>query len=231
MRTHAIVYTGVPRIRKVKTAPRDPAAQLPPAIELMELWRRHEGDPVASDAIYATLREAILAGILPAGERLGELQLAARFNRSRTPVREAILRLESEHLAQRSARGGYVVGGMSREEILEVYAVREVIDGLAARLAAQGCLPADLDHLTWLNRRMEKAGEQNDYRLMAELNIEFHEGVARASRNGLLLTVHATDPRLGSPLFRYDPVVQGRSVEGVKEHDQLLERTRASRLR
>ena len=113
---------------------------------VVAVWRRYEDQPVAADAIYSALREAILEGLLPAGERLAELQLAALFNRSRTPVREAILRLESERLADRSGRRGFVVGGITQAEILEVYAVREVIDGLAARLAAQGCLPTDLDH-------------------------------------------------------------------------------------
>jgi DNA-binding GntR family transcriptional regulator len=194
-----------------------------PAADLIALWRKYENEPVASDAIYATLREAILGGILPAGERLAELQLAAHFNRSRTPVREAIVRLESERLAERSARRGFVVGGISREEILEVYAVREVIDGLAARLAAQGCLPAELDHLVWLNRRLRKAGDQRDYRLMVELNIEFHEGVARASRNGLLLQftrqIHDWVRRFTDTTFSY----RGRAAEAVKEHDALLD--------
>jgi DNA-binding GntR family transcriptional regulator len=190
---------------------------------LIAVWRRYESEPVAADAIYAALREAILDGILPAGERLAELQLAALFNRSRTPVREAILRLESEHLADRSGRRGFVVGGISREEILEVYAVREVIDGLAARLAAQGCLPTDLDHLSWLNRRLRKAGEQRDYRLMVELNIEFHEAVARASRNALLLqfmrTIHDWVRRFSDTTFSY----RGRATEALKEHEALLD--------
>jgi DNA-binding GntR family transcriptional regulator len=204
-------------------APDPPTPPTGPWSNLVTLWRRYESEPVAADAIYATLREAILDGILPAGERLAELQLAALFNRSRTPVREAILRLESEHLADRSGRRGFVVGGISREEILEVYAVREVIDGLAARLAAQGCLPTDLDHLAWLNRRLRKASEQRDYRLMVELNIEFHEAVARASRNALLLqfmrTIHDWVRRFSDTTFSY----RGRATESLKEHDALLD--------
>ena len=189
----------------------------------MAMWRRYENEPLAAAAIYSTLREAILGGVLPAGERLAELQLAALFKRSRTPVREAILRLESERLAERSPRRGFVVGGISREEILEVYAVREVLDGLAARLAAQGCLPKDLDHLAWLNRRLKKAAEQRDYRLMVELNIEFHEAIARASQNGLLLQfirqIHDWVRRFTDTTFSH----RGRAMESIKEHDELLD--------
>jgi DNA-binding GntR family transcriptional regulator len=211
----------VPTKRKPKAA--DPVSITGPSSELVALWRKNEGESVAADAIYATLREAILAGILPAGERLAELQLAALFNRSRTPVREAILRLESERLAERSSRRGFVVGGISREEVLEVYAVREVIDGLAASLAAQACRPTELDHLAWLNHRLRKAGEKHDYRLMVELNIEFHEAVARASRNGLLLQfmrqIHDWVRRFSDTTFSH----AGRATEAVKEHDALLE--------
>jgi DNA-binding GntR family transcriptional regulator len=191
--------------------------------DLAGVWRRYEHETVASDAIYSALREAILSGILPAGERLAELQLAALFNRSRTPIREAILRLESDRLAERSARRGFVVGGISREEILEVYAVREVLDGLSARLAAQGCLATDLDHLAWLNRRLKKAGEKHDFRLMVELNLEFHEAVARASRNGLLLQflrqIHDWARRFSDTTLSHP----GRAAEATKEHDALLD--------
>jgi DNA-binding GntR family transcriptional regulator len=191
--------------------------------ELLAIWRKYDTDPVASNAIYLALREAILARVLPSGERLAEPQLAALFKRSRTPVREAILRLEWEHLAERSARRGFVVGGISREEILEVYAVREVIDGLAARLAAQACLPTELDHLTWLQRRLRKAAEQHDYRLMIELNIEFHEAIARGSRNVLLLQfmrqIHDWVRRFKDTTVSYG----GRGTDAAEEHDALLE--------
>ena len=191
--------------------------------ELLNVWSRYEQDPVAANAIYLTLREAILSNVLPAGERLAEPQLATLFKRSRTPIREAILRLEWERLAERSVRRGFVVGGISREEVLEIYTVREVIDGLAARLAAEGCLPGDLEHLVWLNRRLRKAGDQHDYKLMLELNIEFHEAIARASRNGLLLQfmrqIHDWVRRFPDTTFSY----RGRAAEAAREHDALLE--------
>lgn len=194
-----------------------------PWTNVLAVWRRYENELVAADAIYSTLREAILEGLLPAGERLAELQLAGLFKRSRTPVREAILRLESEHLADRSGRRGFVVCGITQEEILEVYAVREVIDGLAARLAAQGCLPTDLDHLAWLNRRLRKAAEERDLRLMVELNLEFHEAVARASRNALLLQfmrqIHDWVRRFSETTFSYGR----RAAEALKEHEALVE--------
>jgi DNA-binding GntR family transcriptional regulator len=191
--------------------------------QLLELWERSQHEPVAAEAIYGTLREAILRGILPAGERLTEVPLAKLFRRSRTPVREGILRLEAERLTERSSRGGFVVGAISREEVLEVYTVREVLDGVAARLAAQAILPADLDHLRWLNGRMREAADRGDFEPMIGLNIEFHEAVCRAGRNSLLLQmmrqIHDWVRRFPESTFAYP----GRAKETVLEHEALLE--------
>jgi DNA-binding GntR family transcriptional regulator len=189
---------------------------------LVALWKRSEDEPLAAEAIYATLREAILSGILVPGERLGEVQLASLFKRSRTPVREAILRLESERLTERSSRRGFVVGRITREEVLEVYAVRAAMDGLAARLAALGILPAEVEHLRWLNDRLREAAGEQDYRRMLELNIDFHEAICRASRNSLLLQfvrqIHDWVRRFSDTTFSYP----GRASTAIAEHEALL---------
>ena len=191
--------------------------------QLVALWKQSEEEPVAAEAIYTTLREAILSGILAPGERLGEVQLANLFKRSRTPVREAILRLESERLTERSSRRGFVVGRITREEVLEVYAVRAVMDGLAARLAAQGILPAEIEHLRWLNAQIRQASDRQDYTRMLNLNIDFHEAICRASRNSLLLQfmrqIHDWVRRFSDTTFSYP----GRATTSLDEHDQLLE--------
>jgi DNA-binding GntR family transcriptional regulator len=191
-------------------------------MRLLALWTQAEGETVAAEAIYLTLREAILSGILSPGERLGEVDLAQLFRRSRTPVREAILRLESERLTERSRRG-FVVGSISREEVLEVYAVRTVLDGLAARLAAHSILPSELEHLRWLNRQISTAASLHDYQRVLNLNIEFHEVICVASRNSLLLQflrqIHSwvrrfSDTTLSQP---------GRAAAASTEHEALLD--------
>ena len=194
---------------------------------LPELWRRFRGHHNAAEAVHMTLREAILHGVLPAGQQLGEIRLASIFGRSRTPVREAILRLEAEGLATRTARSGLVVAQITREEILEVYAVREVLDGLSARLAAQGLLPNELDHIVWINERLRAAAEQGDGRAMTELNIEFHESVCRASRNSLLQEfmqrIHAWVRRFKSTTMSHGQ----RGLDAVAEHEALIDALRA----
>jgi DNA-binding GntR family transcriptional regulator len=194
---------------------------------LPELWRRYRGHHNAAEAVHTTLREAILHGVLPAGQQLGEIRLASIFGRSRTPVREAILRLESEGLAARIARSGLVVAQITREEVLEVYAVREMLDGLSARLAAQGILPTELDRIVWLNDRLRAAAEQGDAKAMIQVNIEFHEAICRASRNSLLQEftqrIHAWVRRFENTTMSY----AGRGIEAVGEHDALIDALRA----
>jgi DNA-binding GntR family transcriptional regulator len=211
------------RKRRNRSQPLQETPEIQRREQLLELWQTGQHVPVAADAIYGTLRQAILRGILPAGERLTEVPIAKLFSRSRTPVREAILRLESERLAERAARGGFVVGGVSPAEVLEVYTVREVLDGVAARLAAQGILPADLDHLRWLNQQLGEAAEQRDFDAMIGLNIDFHEAVCRAGRNSLLLQImrqiHDWVRRFPDSTFSYS----GRAMEAVAEHETLLD--------
>jgi DNA-binding GntR family transcriptional regulator len=174
-----------------------------------------------------TLREGILHGVLPAGQPLGEIQLAAAFGRSRTPIREAILKLESERMAERVPRRGLVVAHITREEVLEVYAVREVLNGLSARLAAHGMLPTELDRLVWLNERFRAAVLAGDAKAMMRVNIEFHEAICLASRNVLLQELTR---RISERVQRFGlttMAVPGRGLEAVAEHDALIEAIRA----
>src|SRR6185312_12400137 len=146
--------------------------------------------------------------------------------RSRTPVREAILKLESEGLAERLPRRGLVVARITREEVLEVYAVREVLDGLSARLAAAGILPAELDHLAWLNDRLRAAAEAGNAKAMIGLNIEFHEAICLAGRNSLLLEFLR---RIHEWVRRFQDTTMSaprRGLQAVAEHEALIEALR-----
>lgn len=192
------------------------------ASKVIGFWKDVGPGMSSSDAIHATLRRAIVEGVLPPGERLAENQLAAIFKRSRTPIREATVRLESERLAEYLPRQGLVVATIGRDEILEVYAVRSVLDGLAARLAAEGMPTAEYDHLVWLNAHLRTAAEAGDYENVLHLNIEFHEAICRASRNAVLLQyLKQINDRVGR--FRGSVLsYPGRAVEAVAEHDALL---------
>lgn len=208
-------------LRKKTTPASKPVKTWSTAVQA--LWRNHEPGSSTSDAIYGALRRAIVDGTIPAGERLAENHLAGLFKRSRTPIREAILRLESERLAVYVPRQGLVVATIGREEILDIYAVREMLDGLAARLAAQAASPTDLDHLTWLSSRVRTAVDHGDFSNVLALSLEFHEAVCRVGRNTMLLhfmqQIHDRVRRFRGSTLTYP----GRSLEAVEEHDALLE--------
>ncbi|MDA8317017.1 MAG: GntR family transcriptional regulator [Actinomycetota bacterium] len=119
--------------------------------------------------------------------RRGEEELTALFRISRTPIREALMRLEAERLATRTRRG-LAVSAITAEEIIEVYEIREALDGVAARLAARFRTDADLTELRSLHELMSDAAVRGDVRRMARLNVDFHRVLARAARNGMLLS-------------------------------------------
>jgi DNA-binding GntR family transcriptional regulator len=187
------------------------------------VWGERASSHVASDAVYETLRAVIVQGLLRPGLRLSEGAVARRLSLSRTPVREALLRLESERLVERGPRGGLVVGEVTADEILEVYAVRVGLDGLIASLAADNATPADLVRMRALNERLRQVGQDGDAARTAEINLRFHEELCRTTRNELLLyllgQVHDRVRRFPGTTFS----VPGRTVSAPNEHDELLE--------
>jgi DNA-binding GntR family transcriptional regulator len=191
-----------------------------PALD--DLWAARS-NAAAGDAVHQTLREAIMSGRLRPGDHLAEEYLARQFGVSRTPVREAILRLETEQLAERVPRRGLVVRDVPEREVLEVYTVRTSLDALAARLAATQSLPAERAHLRWINQQLAEASGRGDDAAMAELNIQFHEAICEAAHNGMLLRftrqIHDWVHRFGETTFSYP----GRAQTAVAEHERVLE--------
>jgi len=178
----------------------------------------------AADGVYEALREAIVAKRLLPGDRLAEEQLARQFGVSRTPVREALLRLEAEQFATRVARRGLVVRPIPESEVLEVYAVRAALDGLAASLAAEQATPPDRARLRWISDQIREAGDRADYVRMAELNIELHEALCDAAHNGMLLLfmrqIHDWVRRFGEADTTFSR--PGRAAEAIAEHDEVI---------
>jgi DNA-binding GntR family transcriptional regulator len=197
------------------------------AENLKALWQAQVITGATSDMVYAILHEAILSGILPPGQRLGEELLAALFDVSRTPVREALLRLETTGLAHRVPRRGLIVARITPQEIVEVYVVRETLDGLAAYLAAQFATPSDVAHLVTINEQFSRAAQAGNAVAMADLNLRFHEAIARVARNSLLsqfLTqIHHQVRRIPGTTFQHP----GRAARAVEEHASIVKAIQA----
>lgn len=192
------------------------------AENLKALWQAQVITGATSDMIYAVLQEAILSGILPPGQRLGEELLAALFDVSRTPVREALLHLETTGLAHRVPRRGLIVARITPQEIVEVYVVRETLDGLAAYLAAQFATPSDVANLVAINEQFARAEQVGNVVVMADLNLQFHEAIARIARNSLLsqfLTqISHQVRRIPGTTFQHP----GRAARAVEEHASIV---------
>jgi DNA-binding GntR family transcriptional regulator len=190
---------------------------------LAALWKQNEHEPIASDGIYATLRKAILSGVLVPGDHVGEVELARLFKRSRTPVRQATLRLESDCLLERSRRSRLIVSRIRPAEILEVFVVRGELDSVSVRIAAQSILPSELEHLRWINDQMRIATARTDPMLTMMTDIRFHEAICRATRNSLLLQfmrhIHVWVQRFPDTTYSHPE----RTQAAIVEHCMLLE--------
>ncbi|WP_406676475.1 GntR family transcriptional regulator [Moorella sp. ACPs] len=178
--------------------------------------------PVRQEA-YNALREAILTGRLEPGTRLVERKIAKQLGVSRTPVREAIRKLELEGLVEHLPRRGVVVARMSTREAWEVYSIRAVLEGLAARLAAEHINPIQLKRLNELVNAMEKACDEDDYDRLQELHLEFNEIICKAAESPRLhqMIDNLVDYIVGFTKVGYS--VPGRTRAATREHRELLE--------
>jgi len=176
-----------------------------------------------ADRVTRVLREAILDGVLAPSTWLREAQLAKELSVSRTPVREALRRLSVEGMVTITAHQGAMVARMTIEDVLEVYVVREVLEGLAARLAARHRSQRHLDGLGDLIARMRRAAEGQAYPELTRLNLAFHKEIREASSNDyvdrFLTQVEHAVRRFGRTTFE----APGRAQDAVQEHARILE--------
>jgi DNA-binding GntR family transcriptional regulator len=133
---------------------------------------------------YERLLEFIDSGELPPGSRLRESGLAERLGTSRTPVREALRRLEAQGLVVHEPHRGVVVAELDYDQLGELYAVREVLEATAARLAARHASPEEVEILREMARSHEALVDDAD--ALAQANKKFHRQITRASHNRYL---------------------------------------------
>ncbi|WP_327151972.1 GntR family transcriptional regulator [Nocardia sp. NBC_01329] len=173
-----------------------------------------------STPVYERLRGAILDGTLAPGQTVSENQLASEYGASRTPVREALHRLEAEMLVERIGRT-VRVRTTSPEEILDIYEVRITLEGAAARGAARRATELDRARLRAASAAMRAAGDDPGER--AATNRVFHETLWHASHSPTLVDLLG---RLNVHLIRYPNTTleddeRWRTV--LVEHDAMIE--------
>jgi DNA-binding GntR family transcriptional regulator len=181
--------------------------------------RRHGG---LTNEAYSALRELIFSGQLLPSDRLVETDLAERLNVSRTPVREALQKLCSEGLVVEAPKKGYAVAALSPEYVLDHYAVREVLEGLAARLAASTSSEMEVVQLGALLDAMERANKGNRIDELAQHNASFYLLIAKASRNVVLVDLLTLLQDRLRMLRDFNLRVTGRRTEALKDQRRLV---------
>ncbi|MEW5723295.1 MAG: GntR family transcriptional regulator [Thermodesulfobacteriota bacterium] len=129
------------------------------------------------DEVYQAIKSAIIKGDLEPGQRLIEEKLAEDLGASRTPVRQAVHMLERENLVERQKRGGFVVRGLSLEDIEEILDLRAVLESFAARSAAEKITAEALALLERRNETFGQALREGRKDKLPKLNTEFHESL------------------------------------------------------
>jgi DNA-binding GntR family transcriptional regulator len=183
------------------------------------------------DRIYTSLKHAIITGQRGPGERLIEEAVAADMGTSRTPVREALQKLEKEGLIFRRPNLGFAVKGVTEEEVDDILDLQCVLEGHAGRLAASRITKDELRSLNDLIRRQEACLARSDTETFIRLDGEFHDALHRAAKNARLYDLVQG---LRDSIDRYRVIVfrSRASLDlSVKDHKEMvsLMRTRNGR--
>lgn len=169
---------------------------------------------------YTLILEAIDAGVYKPGDRLVESELADRFGVSRTPVREALQRLETQSMLTRDGRS-LIVASLDHNQLAELYAVRTELEGLAARLAARHATDEEMRVLrSMVNEDRGLLG--GDPRSLSRANKRFHKQIHLASHNRFLVQqldlVHRSMALMATTSF----AAEGRDAMGLAEHEAIV---------
>lgn len=170
---------------------------------------------------YDQLFHAIETGALKPGDRLLETDLAAQFGVSRTPVREAIRRLEAEGIVIHMPRVGAVVRKLGQQEIVELYEMRIVLETTAARMAAKHASGAEIRTLEGLNEDM--AGQAGNPVQVAILNRAFHHCIMQAARNQFLAHSYQALSHALILLGKTTLETQARMAVVLTQHGEIIE--------
>lgn len=179
-----------------------------------------------AERVFARLQDDIVLGVLKPGTRLGEAELAARYGVSRGPLREAIRRLESRKLLQREPHVGARVASLSLGDLVEIYRVREALEGMAARLAAEHMTP---DEVAGLHQVLSQHEQQQDIQedtayFQREGDLDFHYRIIQGSHNRTLIDLLIGELYHLVRMYRYQfSAMANRPRKALSEHRRIVE--------
>lgn len=183
------------------------------------------------DIVFNTLRTAIITGELSPGERLMEIKLAGDLGVSRTPVREAIRKLEREGLVITTARKGAEVAPINEKDLKEVLEIRKTLESLACQLAAQKITPEQVALLRERNREIEDAVNEKDTEAITKKDVEFHEAIYVITENQRLMDMlHQLKEHILRYRLQYIKDMKNKKAI-VDEHERIIAALEAHNVR
>lgn len=179
----------------------------------------NQSEGLHGNAAYRTLLTEIREGRLLPGDRLRETELAERLNVSRTPIREAIRQLEADRLVTHIPRQGATIRRLDYAEIMELYEMRAVLEGTAAKLASRAASGIEIEELKSINEDLAEANKAED---AVRLNRIFHAALLDTAKNRFL---HQSMNSLQKALMILGPTTlaeNNRFESAVAEHRTIL---------
>lgn len=171
------------------------------------------------DVVFNTLRQAILTGELKPGERLMEIHLANRLGVSRTPIREAIRKLELEGLVTMIPRRGAEVAQITEKSMSDVLEVRRAMDALCVELACDRISQEELGNLKKACENFEQAVRTKDVKSVAQADVALHDIILQATGNQRLIQLVNN---LSEQMYRY----RFEYIKDTSQHERLIEEHR-----
>ncbi|MDE7422484.1 MAG: GntR family transcriptional regulator [Lachnospiraceae bacterium] len=174
------------------------------------------------DVVFQTIRQGILHGVLPPGQRLMEIQLAKHLGVSRTPVREALRMLELEGLVVTIPRHGAEVAEITQKDLQDVLEVRCALEALAVDLACMAITEEELQSLRANTDKFGKLIESGNISALAECDVAFHDIIFSATHNNRLVQLLSN---LSEQMYRYRlEYLKDKEVHPVllQEHKEII---------
>jgi len=177
-----------------------------------------------SEKVYKILREEIIQRKFPPGERLVERDLIKKFGISKTPIREAIIRLKKDGLVEGSLRQSASVIRISRKDVVEIYDLREILEGLAAKYAAEEITSEKAEKLRLIIRLSENCLKENNFKEYSRFDLKFRNSIGIISENKRLYQMMQSLRYQIRILMATSITLLGRGMkESLSEHKKIVE--------
>jgi DNA-binding GntR family transcriptional regulator len=174
------------------------------------------------DKVYEAIRDSIISGQIRQGERLIETDYAEKYHVSRSPIREALRRLESDGLLEYRNRVGMFVKAFTYDEIIEVYTIRQELECLAMRNVLLRISRDDIAELWKVLERQQEAYQNRDFSVYSKFNHDFHDRlIAKSGMTRLISMLEGLDAcvRIFGNISMSDDI---RRQQGIREHEAII---------